>query len=82
MDVELLEVFDDEADQGYYEDETLSLEELQQIMADTSRFSGGQRFEMLPGQIAVPLDEDPSEKTSSKSSSSVELPGKLEGEDF
>ena len=59
MDVELLEAFDDEADQGYYEDETVSPEELQEILAETSRFSGGVSvpFEKLPGQVAEPMVE-------------------------
>lgn len=54
MDVELLDVFDDEADQGYYEDATPTLEQLEEIMAETGRFTGGGGFEKLPGQMAVP----------------------------
>lgn len=54
MDVELLDVFDDEADQGYYEDETLTVEELQNMLELTRPFSGGSTFEKLPGQMALP----------------------------
>lgn len=56
MDVELLDVFDDEADQGYYEDETPNLEELQQIISDTGRFSTSS-FERLPGQVAFSTED-------------------------
>lgn len=62
MDVELLDAFDDEADQGYYEDETPTLEELQQIMDDTAPFSTSS-FELLPGQTR------PAEDLSSSGSS-------------
>lgn len=54
MDVELLDVFDDEADQGYYEDDTLTMEELQNMLELTRPFSGGSTFEKLPGQMALP----------------------------
>lgn len=57
MDVELIEAFDDEADQGYYEDETVSLEQLEEIVAETGRFSGGMPFEKLPGQVSTPLND-------------------------
>lgn len=54
MDVELLEVFDDEADQGYYEDETLNVEELQAVLDKTRPFAGESAFEKLPGQMIPP----------------------------
>lgn len=74
MDVELLDTFDDEADQGYYEDETPNLEELQQIMADTGRFTTSS-FERLPGQVRLP-----SEESSSATSSPAGVPGELGNE--
>lgn len=52
MDVELLDAFDDEADQGYYEDEALTVDQLQTILDVTSPFAGGNTFEKLPGQVA------------------------------
>lgn len=55
MDVELLEVFDDEADQGYYQDENLTPEELEQLVRQTGQFSTGS-FEKLPGQMAAPMN--------------------------
>lgn len=58
MDIELLETFDDEADQGYYEDESVSPEDVQAIIAETSRFSGGMPLEKLPGQLAAPLIDE------------------------
>eukprot|EP00904_Undaria_pinnatifida_P002081 jgi/Undpi1/11874/HiC_scaffold_4.g01573.m1 len=76
MDVDLLDVFDDEADQGYYEDETVSIEELQDIVDQTGRFSGGMPFEKLPGQVAFPLDD-----VVAKSARGKQLPGQL-GEDI
>lgn len=56
MDVELLEAFDDEADQGYYEDETVSAEQLQEIVQEAGPFSAGKGFEKLPGQMPLPMD--------------------------
>lgn len=58
MDIELLEAFDDEADQGYYEDETVSPEDVQAIIAETSRFSEGMPMERLPGQLAAPMIDE------------------------
>lgn len=56
MDVELMDAFDDEADQGYYEDEAVTVEQLEQIVADSARFTGGTPFEKLPGQLPSPLE--------------------------
>lgn len=73
MDVELLEAFDDEADQGYYEDEAVTAEQLQDIVAETGRFSGGMPFEQLPGQVSIPKgsgNDDPSNDP-------TRLPGEL-----
>lgn len=78
MDVELLDFFDDEADQGYYEDETVTLEQLQEIFDDTGPFSGGMPFEKLPGQVSMPMDEGlsfPGERSGGRAS--LELPGQL-----
>lgn len=78
MDVELLDIFDDEADQGYYEDETVTLEQLQEILTDTGPFSGGMPFEKLPGQVAMPMDGGlsfPGEKGGG--SAPLALPGQL-----
>ena len=55
MDVDLLEAFDDEADQGYYEDETVSVEELQDIVDQTGRFSGGNAVRETSGPSGFAL---------------------------
>lgn len=71
MDIELLEAYDDEADQGYYEDESVSTEELQKIVEQTGKISGGMPFERLPGQVAAPMDNGvPAPRTD-------DLPGQL-----
>ncbi|CAN0551777.1 unnamed protein product [Ectocarpus sp. 12 AP-2014] len=57
MDIELLDAFDDEADQGYYEDTAVTPEQLQDIVRETGRFSGGQPMEKLPGQLASPMED-------------------------
>ncbi|CAM9285664.1 unnamed protein product, partial [Choristocarpus tenellus] len=54
LDVELFDCFDDEADQGYYEDEVFSDEELEEALRETSKFTGGMPFEQLPGQVTLP----------------------------
>lgn len=52
VDVKLLDVFDDEADRGYYDDEGLSLEELDELIRITDALAGGKaQVQALPGQL-------------------------------
>lgn len=74
MDIELLDAFDDEADQGYYEDEAVTPEQLQEIVQETGRFSGGVPLEKLPGQLAAPMEDAAS---SSFKKGDAALPGQL-----
>lgn len=74
MDIELVDAFDDEADQGYYEDEAVTPEQLQDIIQETGRFSGGVPFEKLPGQVASPMEDTSSSKIKKGDSG---LPGQL-----
>lgn len=65
MDIELLEAFDDEADQGYYEDAAVTPEQLQDLIQETGQFEGGMSLEKFKGQIATPMeDTSGSSKTS------------------
>lgn len=73
MDVELLDAFDDEADQGYYEDAAVTPEQLQDIVQETGRFSGGVPLEKLPGQVASPMEDT----ASSSLKGDAALPGQL-----
>lgn len=72
MDVELLEAFDDEADQGYYEDAAVTPEQLQDLIQETGEFAGGMPLEKFKGQIASPMED-----TSSLKKSDGGLPGQL-----
>lgn len=74
MDIELLDAFDDEADQGYYEDQAVTPEQLQDIVQDTGPFSAGLPFETLPGRLASPMDNTTSSKVRKGDSG---LPGQL-----
>ncbi|CAM9283574.1 unnamed protein product, partial [Hapterophycus canaliculatus] len=74
MDIELVDAFDDEADQGYYEDAAVTPEQLQEIVQETGRFSGGVPFEKLPGQLASPMEDTAS---SSSKKGDAALPGQL-----
>ncbi|CAM9897851.1 unnamed protein product [Ectocarpus sp. 4 AP-2014] len=74
MDIELLDAFDDEADQGYYEDTAVTPEQLQDIVRETGRFSGGQPMEKLPGQLASPMEDTTS---SAAKKGGAGLPGQL-----
>lgn len=56
MDIDLLDAFEDEADQGYYEDQAVTPEQLQDIVQETGRFSSGVPIEKLPGQLAPPME--------------------------
>jgi hypothetical protein len=52
LDIELLDAYDDEADLGYYTDEGLTLEEVQEVVKMTDLASGGNgQMQGLPGQI-------------------------------
>lgn len=73
MDIDLLDAFDDEADQGYYQDEAVTPEQLQDIIQETGRFSGGVPFEKLPGQLASPMEDS----SSSNKKGDSGLPGQL-----
>eukprot|EP00752_Nemacystus_decipiens_P012158 g10777.t1 len=73
MDIELLDAFDDEADQGYYEDAAVTPEQLQDLIQETGEFAGGVPFEKFKGQIASPM-QDP---VNSSRKSDVGLPGQL-----
>lgn len=57
MDIELLEAFDDEADQGYYEDAAVTPEQLQDLIQETGEFVGGAPLEKFKGQVASPMQE-------------------------
>eukprot|EP00903_Cladosiphon_okamuranus_P017103 g15758.t1 len=73
MDIELLEAFDDEADQGYYEDTAVTPEQLQDLIQETGQFAGGVPLEKFKGQIASPMED-----TSSRfNKSDGGLPGQL-----
>lgn len=73
MDIELLEAFDDEADQGYYEDAAVTPEQLQDLIQETGEFAGGMPLEKFKGQLASPMED-----TSSKfKKGDGGLPGQL-----
>lgn len=73
MDIELLEAFDDEADQGYYEDAAVTPEQLQDLIQESGQFEGGVPLEKFKGQIASPLEDT----SSSFKKSDGGLPGQL-----
>lgn len=74
MDIELVDAFDDEADQGYYQDQAVTPEQLQDIVQETGRFSAGEPFEKLPGQLASPMEDTTNSKLRNGDSG---LPGQL-----
>ena len=74
MDIELLEAFDDEADQGYYEDAAVTPEQLQDLIQETGEFAGGVPLEKFKGQIASPMQDTGS---SGPKKSDGGLPGQL-----
>ncbi len=71
MDIELLDAFDDEADQGYYEDTAVTPEQLQDLIQEIGGGGGMMPLEKFKGQIASPMED-----TSSKRSDGG-LPGQL-----
>lgn len=73
MDIELLEAFDDEADQGYYEDAAVTPEQLQDLIQETGQFAGGMPLEKFKGQVASPMEDT----SSSLKKSDGGLPGQL-----